>query len=287
MITLFTANPYVSCFYFICVIFFSMIFMHPFFVMLNVAFSFTACMVLAKRETLASAWYTLGFAFVIAIMNPLFSTEGNTVLFTVFGRSYTLQALVYGFIMAGILISCINWFSCFGKVITTDKFMYMTGGRLPRVTTVLTMVISLIPFFQKKLAEISDVQRTVLPGGNSRKSAFRALNSATAYAFEHAVNLSFSMKNRGYGTGRASRYADYSFTTEDRILFAAVLAMAAVSFLTVLPAATGVEIIPEIILPPAGIKEYAGTVFYVLLLAVPLITKILEDLQWRYLKSKI
>ena len=65
------------------------------------------------------------------------------------------------------------------------------------------------------------------------------MNSATAYAFEHAVNLSFSMKNRGYGTGRAIRYADYSLTTEDRILFAAVLAMAAVSFLTVLPAATG------------------------------------------------
>jgi len=282
----FTINPYAAIAFFIPVTVFSMVFMHPMYVCINVVLSFAACMMLAKKETLASIKFTMAFGAVIALMNPLFNDGGNTVLFTYFGRNYTLQALVYGCIMAGILISCINWFACMGKVITNDKFIYIMGGRLPNLSAVLSMVISLVPFFQSKLAEISRLQKTII-NSDKKTNAFRALNVATSYAFEHAVNLSISMKNRAFGTGRKTQYAKYRIRKSDIVFMTVIFILTAVTAAGCFSPATTAEIIPRIILPEGGKKETAGIVCYIILLLLPVITTVCEEIQWRYLKSKI
>ena len=287
MPTFFTLNPYVSCVYFAVVLIFSMTFMHPVFAAINLLLSFIAALTLSRKQTMASFKYTVSFGLLIAFINPLFNTGGDTVLFTYFSRNYTLQSLIYGFIMASILVSCINWFACFGKVITTDKFMYMMGGRLPNVSTVLTMVISLIPFFQNKLVEITQIQKTVLPDRKPSQNAFRALSVAASYAFEHAVNLSFSMKNRGYGSGKTTHYAKYTLETADKAVFTvySLLTLGVAAF--AMPCAVNIEIIPAVILPEINFKEYTGILCYILLLLMPVIITILEEIQWQYLKSKI
>ncbi|MBQ8603220.1 MAG: hypothetical protein IJ410_00030 [Oscillospiraceae bacterium] len=263
-----------------------MVFMHPAYVAVNVLLSFGACMVLTRKETLASLKFTFMFAAAIALANPLFNTKGETMLFTYFGRNYTLQALVYGLVMAGILVSCINWFSCLGKIITNDKFIYIMGGRLPNLCAMLSMVISLVPFFQTKLAEISRVQSTVI-NKDKTGGAFRALNVATAYAFEHAVNLSVSMKNRGFGTGAKTQYARYRIRRSDVALMAVIAALSAATAAGCFTAATGAQIIPRIVLPDGGVAEIIGMICYISLLSLPVITTVIEEIQWRYLKSKI
>jgi len=224
---------------------------------------------------------------LIAFINPLFSTQGETVLFTCFGRPYTLQALVYGFIMGGILISSINWFSCLGRVITTDKFMYIMGGKMPNLCTMLTMIISLVPFFQNKLAEISRVQSTVLKEHSKSKSAFRALSVASSYAFEHAINLSVSMKNRGYGSDKSTRFANYRIKKYDIIFLFITVLLFTSTILCIFTFATSVQIIPQVILPYISTKETAGSICYVIMLLLPCIMYISKEIQWQYLKSKI
>ena len=78
-----------------------------------------------KKEMSAGAPYTLGFGAVIILINPLLNSRGQTVLFTFFGRNYTLQALIYGAVLAGIFICSINWFTCLGKVLDSDKILFL------------------------------------------------------------------------------------------------------------------------------------------------------------------
>ena len=287
MLTFFTVNPFTALLFFLPVIVFSMIFMHPLYVVLNVCLSFGACMVLARKETIAGIKFILGFGAVIALVNPLFNTGGETVLFTYFGRPYTLQALVYGFVMAGILISCINWFSCMGRVLTNDKFIYIMGGRLPKLCTMLSMVTGLVPFFQSKLVEISRVQSVNLKSDSNVRSAFRALSTATSYAFEHRINMSVSMKNRAFGTGVNTRYARYRIRTADMVLMIIIALLTAVTTVFCLSPATSAQIIPQIIFAPVDTRQAVGIACYVLLLMMPVITTVIEEIQWQYLKSKI
>ncbi len=283
----FKLHPCTVLLYFISVLIYSMVFMHPLYVGINVVLSFVACLCLCRNETLASIKYILTFGILIAVLNPFFSTGGNTVLFTYFGRNYTLQALAYGAVMGGIFICSINWFSAMGKVISTDKFIYLFGGRFPNVCTVLTMVMGLVPFFQRKLVEIEQAQSTVIQQDSRLKSAVRALNSAVSYAFEHAIGLSVSMKNRGFGSGRTTVFSDYKFKKYDVIILIITVVLNIYVITNLFSYAVNVQLIPYINLPPVGTKQIAGGICYSALLLLPTFMHILKELQWQYLKSKI
>ncbi|MBR4036892.1 MAG: hypothetical protein IKJ05_09250 [Oscillospiraceae bacterium] len=277
-------HPYCALAYFAGVILYSMVFMHPVTVAANVILSFAASISLGGKEILASAKYTIFAGIVIAVVNPLFNPAGSTVLFTYFGRNYTYEALVYGIIMGGIFIISINWFGCMGRVITSDKFMYIFGGRLPTLCLILTMVIGLIPFFQKKLSEISSAGSLLIKGSSKTRQAFRALSVATGYTFEHSVNLSVSMKNRGYGTGKTTRITNYTVKIYD-IIFIIITAVLNVTVICLLSgSAVNIEIIPAINIP---VLKGTGFTGFTVLLALPCIMYLFKELKWLYLKSKI
>ena len=279
-------HPYTVLLYFLSVLVYSMVFMHPLFVAANVVLSFVACMCLCPRETAASIKYTIGFSMLIMLLNPFFSTGGETVLFTYFGRNYTLQALVYGAVMAGIFICSINWFSAMGKVISTEKFLFLFGGRFPNICTVLTMVMGLVPFFQKKLMEIDRAQGTIRQD-KGFKNSFQSLNSAVSYAFEHAIGLSVSMKNRGFGSGRTTRFSDYRFRKYDFLTLFIILILNASVVANLFAYAVNIQLIPVIVLPVPGTEQLIGGICFFLLLLLPTAMYILKELQWQYLKSKI
>ncbi len=118
-------NPIVAFIYFACVIVLAMIITNPFYLAVSVAFSLISSLAL-NREKSKKMFFFFGLTGVfIAVINPLLNTMGETVLFTYFGgRPYTLEALIYGVIMAMLFFTVINWFSCYSSVITSDKFIY-------------------------------------------------------------------------------------------------------------------------------------------------------------------
>lgn len=282
----FKLHPYTVLLYFVSVLVYSMVFMHPLFVGINVVLSFVACICLCPKETAASAKYTIGFGILIMVLNPFFSTGGETVLFTYFGRNYTLQALVYGAVMASIFICSINWFSAMGKVISTEKFLFLFGGRFPNLCTVLTMVMGLVPFFQKKLMEIDRAQGTIRQN-TGFKHAFQSLNSAVSYAFEHAIGLSVSMKNRGFGSGRTTRFSDYRFRKYDFITLFIIVILNVSVVVNLFEYAVDIHLIPAIVIPLPHTEQVIGGVCFGVLLLLPTIMYIIKELQWQYLKSKI
>lgn len=77
---------------------------------------------------------------ITALINPAFSHQGVTILtYLPSGNPLTLESILYGIYAAFLLITVIAWFSCFNAVMTSDKFMYLSGGIIPALSLVLSM----------------------------------------------------------------------------------------------------------------------------------------------------
>ena len=87
---------------------------------------------LSRRQWLRYFFIDLLMILVIAVTNPLFSHYGVTVLFYLFDNPVTLESVFYGLNMAVMLVSVMVWFTCFGKIIAADQFLYLCGGSLPK-----------------------------------------------------------------------------------------------------------------------------------------------------------
>lgn len=287
MFDIYSLHPAVTGIYFAAVIIFTALFVHPVFVIINVVVSYAVCLCCCKKEFAVTAPYSLCFGAVITLINPLLNNRGETVLFTFFGRNYTLQALIYGAVLAGIFICSINWFTCLGKALDSDKMLFLFGGRFPSVCRTLSMIIGLVPFFQSKMEEILRVQSTLKNEKSRLKRSLNALNTAFGYAFEHAVQLSFAMRNRGWGAAKTSRYRTYPFKSRDAAVCLMCLIRCAGTVILAFTDACGAVFTPVLQTAPMGPKQAAGAVCYSLFLLMPVILKIFKEIQWQFLKSKI
>ena len=79
--------------------------------------------VLLKGTKVIRTYVTLVLVVSVfsALINGLFTHNGATVLFYLGPNRVTLEAFVYGFMMAMMISSVICWFASFSVVMTADK----------------------------------------------------------------------------------------------------------------------------------------------------------------------
>lgn len=92
----------------------------------------------------------------MALLNPMFNHYGVTMLYYVksSGNWITLEALVYGVVLGAVMFVVIQWFSCYNKVMTTDKFIYLFGRIIPALSLILSMALRFVPRFTAQLKVI-------------------------------------------------------------------------------------------------------------------------------------
>lgn len=122
-------HPFINFFYFCVVLLFSMFNQHPVFLGISYAGAFSYAVLLNgwKKTAKQSFLFTLPCLTIIALMNPLFNHYGVTMLYYVesSGNWITLESLVYGIVLGAVMFVVIQWFSCYNKIMTTDKFIYL------------------------------------------------------------------------------------------------------------------------------------------------------------------
>lgn len=97
------------------------------------------------------------FIFIItALLNPLISHNGKTVLFVLNDNPITLEALLFGINSAGMILAVLLWFRCFSKIMTSDKLLYIFSAFSPKAALILSIALRYVPLFFKKRREISD-----------------------------------------------------------------------------------------------------------------------------------
>ena len=280
-------HPLTALLFLVAVIYCSMVFMHPVLVCINILCSSLTCLFLCRKEFFALFRYLIYVSILIIIFNPIVNTTGRTLLFTILGRKITLEAVVYGLILRGIMVSGINWFTVLGKIITTDKFDYLFSRRFPSLCTIFTMTIGMIPLFQNKLYEITWVRKSLKGDDSKLKGAIEDLNAAVNFAFEKAVNLSKTMKNRGFGSTKLTRYRRYGFSATDFAVYAILTISIYCIHHAIYDRSINVRIILKMQIAPFNPGDFVYLIIYILFLLTPLFMHFIEEIRWNYLRSKI
>lgn len=244
-----------------------------------------------------SGWKTVAAlvpAFVVlALANPLFSTQGDTVLFTwLGGRPYTLEALVFGASTSAMFVGVLLWFFSYNHVMTSDRFTYLFGRLAPALALVFTMVLRLVPTYQRKARDIAGARACVGHGASQgglreRTQAGATLLSAlVGWALEGSVVTADSMRSRGFGTGRRTAFARYRFGVRDGCLAAVLALLFAGAAAGVVSGALSVDYFPTIAAPDASPLVVVGSACFVAFLVAPAAIDLWEAASWRISLSK-
>lgn len=274
-------HPAVNFLFFLAVIGFGVILQHPAYVAVGLACAALYYLLL----TGTSGWKFLGVMVIlvlfIALINPLFNTDGVTVLFVIFRKPYTLEALLYGAATGGIFAVMFLWFGCCNLILTSDKFISLFGTRLPSLSLLLVMVLRMIPNLQRKARQILGARRCIGKGvspndpvNEKLRGGMTAVSALTDWAFEGGIVTADSMRARGYGTAKRSAFHLYRFTRRDLLLTLWILLL----FLGVLLGSnTAVTFTPVLSIPAPG----WGLPVYLCLLLLPAGLRLLESLRFR------
>lgn len=286
-------HPTILFLYYMSVIFISMFTMNPLILGCSLLGSILFfSMMNSPKVILKDIGYYLLVFILIAITNPIFSHNGETILFFLNDNPVTVEAIVYGVAIATMLVAVIFWSKSYSEVMTSDKFIYLFGRAIPKLSLVISMALRFVPMFKTQIKKVNQAQKTLgLYTSNSITdrvfSSMRVFNSMLTWSLENAISQADSMKARGYGLKGRTNFSLFKFYKRDKLILVViifVLASIILGFASDIfkfyyyPAISSLEI--------SGI-EVLEYIFVFILMVLPFIIDVKENIQWKLLKSKI
>lgn len=280
-------HPLTNFLFFVGAIGFSVVIQHPLYLALGCVGAAGYYLLLSGRSGWKLILGLIPFFFLIAGLNPLFNTYGETVLFMVFGNPYTLEALYYGLVIAGMFLVMMLWFGCYSAVLTSDKFVCLFGSLIPALSLLLVMVLRMIPNLMRKAKQIMGARKSIGKGAgdqstNKEKIAdgMNVLSALTDWALEGSIITADSMRARGYGAAKRTSFQIYRLTLRDYLLIGI---MAVLAVFVMITGDTTATFTPELyIAPPTW-----GLAAYGIFLLIPSVLHIKEAVQWHISISRI
>ena len=168
--------------------------------------------------------FILPLMLLTAILNPIFNHKGLTVLFYLKRNPVTLESVAYGAASGVMLGSVLLIFSCFNRIITDDKILYLFGRIIPSLAVVLSMALRFVPLFTTQAKKIALAQRCSDGDPASKsivkraKSGLFIFSALITWALESAVTTADSMRARGFGLHPRSFYTDFRFDGRDTVV---------------------------------------------------------------------
>lgn len=287
-------HPIVNLIYFLAVIGFSVVFMHPVCIAISLFCALTYWVILrGRRAVLLSLGMMLPLFMLTALLNPIFNHAGATVLaYLPDGNPLTLESLLFGLCSAGMLVSVICHFSCFGTVVSGEKFIYLFGRILPSIALLIKMAFRFVPLFAREIKEISDAQKGIgkSEGGSLLKKAktgVSVLSVMITKSLENAVETASSMKSRGYGSGKRTAFSNCKFSSSDGTVLGAVVLLFTLVLLGSIFGENSAQFFPKIKITPITWENAEFFTAYFILSALPIIIEIKEVWRWKKSRSKI
>ena len=288
-------HPAVNFLYFVLVIGCSMFVMHPIFLAFSCIGGMAYYLYLKKWKALKTAlWLMLPVFLVSTIVNPLFTHKGVTILaYFKNGNALTLESILYGMGSGIMLVTVLNWFSCYNVVMTSDKFIYLFGKIIPSMSLILSMVFRFVPKFQKQIEKVSNAQKCIgrdITNGsifNRTHHGMKILSVMTTWALENSVETADSMRSRGYGLRGRNNFSIYRFDTRDKVMAILMSAMGLVVVAGIVSKTVYFLYYPMIVINEVTISSALVYLCYGGLCLLPVVINVIEDIKWHYLKSKI
>jgi energy-coupling factor transport system permease protein len=277
-------HPAVNFIFFLCVLAFGVVILHPAFLAVGMVGAFTYYLLLHGTPGLKRIGMMLPLFLAVALLNPLINRNGQTMLFTVFSIPYTKEALIYGIVLGGMFLTMILWVNCYGTVMTGDKFTSLFGNLLPSLSLLLVMIFRMVPSLIRKGKQISGARQSVGKDFSDKKEAITVLGCLTTWALEGSIVTADSMRSRGYGTAKRTSFMIYRMTRRDWLLLTVTLFLSAAMIACVALGQTTATFTPDWFIAPISPVSLG---LYGLLTLIPTLLRLQEALVWHISRSKI
>lgn len=290
-----TYHPIVNFVYFVFVIGFSCVFMHPVCLAVSLLSGFTySVMQKGKKAVKTNLLYMIPTLLFAALINPAFNHEGVTIIaYLPSGNPLTLESVVYGVAAAVMIVSVICWFSCYTEVMTSDKFIYLFGRVIPSLSLILSMTLRFVPRFSAQLKTVANAQRCMgrdISNGSiiSRaKHGLSILSIMTTWALENAIDTADSMKSRGYGHPGRTAFSIFTFDNRDKKALFTIIILGIYTLLGNFWGGMYFRYFPSMKAKEFGILGLSVFFAYLALCIYPIVIEIWEVRKWKAIKSKI
>lgn len=288
-----TFHPVINFTFYFGAFVLGMMLIHPVFLAVSAITAAAFYITVKGRKARSFLAGMLPLFLMLSFVNPLFNTYGDRVLFTWWnGRPYTLEALMYGTSLAAMVVTILLWFASYSFVMTSDKFLYLFGRAVPSVALVLTMIIRLLPNYEKKIAQIGNARKSIgmsAENGNAREKAEHGLtiiSAMTSWALEGGIIMADSMRSRGFGAGKRTTFSLYRFEKRDQTLLAIMAGLLAIVIFCCIMGGSSAQYTPEF---SVAMSPYTavGAAAYGVFLALPTAVNITEEIIWHILRLKI
>ena len=281
-------HPAVNFLFFVGAIGMSVVIRHPAWLLAGIVTGAVYYLLLNGKRGWKTILALLPMFGILAAVNPLLNTMGQTPLFHLGTRPYTLEALLYGAALACMFVIMMLWFGCYNKVLTSDKFTSLFGNLIPAISLLLVMIFRLVPNFIRKARQLTGARKAIGKGtGASKKEklvgAATVLGALTTWALEGGIVTGDSMRARGYGSARRTSFMRYRMTPRDWALLAGMLALLTLTAVAACLGQTAATYTPELSVAPVS----WGVIPYTIYLLIPIALCGKEALLWRISRSKI
>jgi energy-coupling factor transport system permease protein len=154
------------------------------------------------RDLGRAARLGLTIALLVAVINPLVSSEGDTLLvrgWALLGHRFdiTLEALAYGALAGVRLFGLVLAAALFSLVVDPDRLLRALRRISPRSALTVVLATRLVPLLARDASRRGEAARC-----RARPASRMALaRAALAGSLERAVEIAAALEVRGYGGG--------------------------------------------------------------------------------------
>ncbi|MPM93084.1 Energy-coupling factor transporter transmembrane protein EcfT [bioreactor metagenome] len=288
-------HPIVNMAYFISVIAFGMLILHPVFLTIALLSALSYNFILKGFKAIKTfLMFSLPMLVSVGLINTLFNHYGVTVLYTFHsGNNLTLESIIYGLVIGVMVVTVMLWFSCYNEVVTADKFMLIFGKKIPAIALIISMSLRFVPLYQNRLKRISETQKAIGKGINDGhlldriKNGCRMLSILITWSLENAVETSNSMRSRGYGLKGRTTYNRHTYLKTDFLILALIVVLDVILIIGKCGGFMEASYNPVITFGTVNAQMIALSAIYLMLCLMPVILEIKEDIMWHRLKLKI
>ena len=283
-------HPAVNFLFFVGAIGLTVVIQHPAFLLAGMLTGAIYYLLLNGKRGLGTMLGLLPMFLILTVVNPLLNTLGETTLFYLGSRPYTLEALLYGAALAGVFVTMMLWFGCYNKVLTSDKFTSLFGSLIPSISLLLVMILRMIPNFIRKTEQIIGARKSIGKGAGEAATTkeklsdgMTVLGALTSWALEGSVVTGDSMRARGYGSAKRTSFMIYRMKANDWVLAGIMVALLALTIAALCFGQSAAEFVPTTRIAPVS----WGLATYTCYLLIPTVFHIKEAIQWHISRSKI
>jgi len=214
-------------------------------------------------------------------------------LYYINDNAVTVEMVVYGLTVSVLLMSTIQWFTCYNVLITSDKFLYLFGRIIPSLALIISMIFRMIPLLRHRFSEIDEAQVAMgkkakgIGISNRAKIFMKELSILIAWSLEASIDTSDSMEARGYGLKGRTSFHLFKWKKHDCAWLVAILWISGVCIYGIVEKSVQIYYFPIFKMKELSVTSYITFISFSILAIGPIIYDLGGKLKWQRLNSKM